>query len=243
MRKNLNLKPFKPTHVQFLSAEDYQYRVECCRAILSKYDNPVRRNKIFFTDECAVYAAGRNKQTVFWSKQNPHFWQQVRQHPPSIMIWAAMSADYLIGPFFITGTLNAEAYVNLLATQFLPELQRKGLIYSHHFQQDGAPAHTAHISRQFLNEKFPDRWIGKFSDTPWPARSPDLTSCDNALWGILKPRIIAHNATTVDELKAATTEEFANFDRETLKLINDRTFRRFQICIDNNGLQVDPFDI
>ena len=118
----------------------------------NKYDNAVRRNKIFFTDERALYSAGKNKQTVFWSKQNPNFWQQVK-----FLIWAAISADYLIGPFFITGTLTAEAYVNLLATQFLPELQRKGLIYSHHFQQDGVPAHTAHISTQFLNEKFPDR--------------------------------------------------------------------------------------
>ena len=45
--------------------------------------------------------------------------------------------------------------------------------------------------RNILNKHFPGRWIGgssSASPTPlaWPPRSPDLTTPDNALWGITK---------------------------------------------------------
>lgn len=230
------------TKVQLLSEEDYQNRVQCCRQILAKYDNNIRRDKIFFSDECAVYAEGHDIRLRFWSKEKPHFWEQVRQHPPQVMIWAAMSGRHLIGPFFLTGSVTAENYMNMLRTQFIPALEAKGILLSTYFQQDGAPAHTAIATRNFLTEMFQDRWVSKFGPTPWPPRSPDLTSCDNALWGILKPRIIAHKARNVDELKEAITVEFNRFPENILDSINKRTFRRMHLCIEKNGLQVDPYD-
>lgn len=53
-----------------------------------------------------------------------------------------------------------------------------------YFQQDGAPAHDAIIVRQYLNQIFPNRWIGNYDVTPWPARSTDFTPLDNFLLGI-----------------------------------------------------------
>ena len=49
--------------------------------------------------------------------------------------------------------------------------------------QDGAPPHwSTIIVRDWLNEKLPNRWIGRGTDTDlnpkWPPRSPDLTLCD-----------------------------------------------------------------
>ena len=38
-----------------------------------------------------------------------------------------------------------------------PQLQRKGL----YFQHDGAAPHHAVIVREWLDEKFPDRWIDR----------------------------------------------------------------------------------
>ncbi|PSN32090.1 hypothetical protein C0J52_27021, partial [Blattella germanica] len=48
--------------------------------------------------------------------------------------------------------------------------------------------------REFLDEVLPQRWIGRGSlhlpaAIKWPPRSPDLTSCDNSLWGIIKQKI------------------------------------------------------
>ena len=126
--------------------------------------------------------------------------------------------------------------------EFIPDLTRLGLINFCHVQQDGVPAHTAHSTQQYLNHIFTDRWVGKFGPVSWPARSPDLSSCDNALWGIIKPKIIKQNAQTVVQLKMATCEAFKEINLSTLKKINNRTFRRPRLCYDCNGLQVEPFE-
>jgi hypothetical protein len=47
------------------------------------------------------------------------------------------------------------------------------------FQQDGAPSHYANVVKDYLNETFRPRWIGrgvtKENAISWPARSPDWT--------------------------------------------------------------------
>ncbi|KAJ4432124.1 hypothetical protein ANN_20740 [Periplaneta americana] len=54
------------------------------------------------------------------------------------------------------------------------------------FMYDGAPAHFLRIVREHLTLTFQDRWIGRGSPTPWPARSPNLNPLDFWLWGHMK---------------------------------------------------------
>ena len=54
------------------------------------------------------------------------------------------------------------------------QLQRKSL----YLQHDGATPHYAVIVREWLEEKFPGRWIGRHEPLDWPPHSPDLTPCD-----------------------------------------------------------------
>ena len=130
----------------------------------------------------------------------------------------------------------------MLRDEFIPALDARRISLSSHFQQDSAPAHTAIVTRNFLTHSFQDRWVGKFRPTPWPPRSPDLTSCDNALWRILKPRIVERKAKDTEDLKVIIRDEFARFPVETLQKINDRTFRRMRLCIELGGLQVGAYD-
>ena len=220
LKKDLHLKSFKPTKVQFLKPEDYENRVRCCNLIVNKYDNERLKNKIFFSDECAIYLTQKPYNLTMWSNENPHFWEQVHHYQPKIMIWAAMSASHLIGPFFIDGRVDANRYQQMLQDEFIPELQRRQLICSCHFQQDGAPPHTAETTRNFLNHHLHDRWVGKFGPTPWPPRSPDLTSCDNALWGIVKKNVRRQKPNTVAEIRDAVNVAFEEFSVETLRKIH-----------------------
>ena len=96
------------------------------------------------------------------------------------MVWAAMSSRSIIGPYFIEGSVNQESYRHVLDC-FMHQLNELNLQHVAVLQQDGAPAHYARSIRQFLDEKLPGRWIGRGSSLPWPPRSPDITSCDNAL--------------------------------------------------------------
>jgi hypothetical protein len=42
------------------------------------------------------------------------------------------------------------------------------------FQQDEAPPHFAMVARAVVDEKYPNRWIGR-GLVAWPARSPDFS--------------------------------------------------------------------
>ena len=57
------------------------------------------------------------------------------------MIWAALNARHVIGPYFFDGPVNHASYLNMLQW-FIPKLDEKG-IKKVYFQQDGALAHYA----------------------------------------------------------------------------------------------------
>jgi hypothetical protein len=54
------------------------------------------------------------------------------------------------------------------------------------FQQDGAPPHFHKEVTDFLNRKFPNKWIGRGRPIIWPLRSPDFTPLDFFLLGYIK---------------------------------------------------------
>ena len=43
---------------------------------------------------------------------------------------------------------------------------------------NGAPPHWGLVVREFLDQTFPNRWIGRDGPIAWPPRSPDLTPLD-----------------------------------------------------------------
>ena len=47
-----------------------------------------------------------------------------------------------------------------------------------YFQHDGAPPHNTRHVREYLNESFPNRWLGRGGPVAWAPRSPDLTPLD-----------------------------------------------------------------
>ena len=61
------------------------------------------------------------------------------------------------------------------------------------FMQDGAPQDWSTTVRDWLNEKLPNRWIGRGADTDlnikWPPRSLDLTLSGFFLWGYIKSKV------------------------------------------------------
>uniref|UniRef100_H3AAA0 Tc1-like transposase DDE domain-containing protein n=1 Tax=Latimeria chalumnae TaxID=7897 RepID=H3AAA0_LATCH len=131
------------------------------------------------------------RNVFFWSKENPHYMEEIEHKPPRVMMWAALNARHVIGPYFFNGLVNHKSYLEMLQNWFVPELDALGIRQDVWLQQDGVPPHYALSVREFLNDSFPDRWIGRGSPVSpaplkWPARSPDLTTCDNSLWGYIK---------------------------------------------------------
>lgn len=69
------------------------------------------------------------------------------------------------------------------------------------FQQDGAPPHYARDVREYLDNVFFRRWIGRRGTIEWPPRSPDLTPLDYFLWGHLKNVVYKTKPNDLDDLK------------------------------------------
>ena len=96
--------------------------------------------------------------------------------------------------------------------------------------------------RNLLNTNFPGRWVGRYGPTPWPSRSPDLTSCDNALWGMIKRRVHQEKPATVADIRTVVTRTFEDINADLLQKSHARTFRRLRLCVEMGGVQVDPYD-
>ena len=75
--------------------------------------------------------------------------------------------------FFAEKSITAQIYLDILIEYVSPQLEQ----YQPQviFQQDGAPPHWTLKVYQFLNETFPDRWIGRDGPILWSPRSPDIT--------------------------------------------------------------------
>ena len=69
-----------------------------------------------------------------------------------------------------------------------------------YFQHDGVPPHSSHEVRNFLNCRFPGRWIGRDGPHNWPARSPGLSPLDYCVWGWMKELVYSVKVVMWDAL-------------------------------------------
>ena len=73
------------------------------------------------------------------------------KHPPSQIIWGAMSVNGTAALYFLPGmTMNDSRYVNLLREELqLHMAVHQCLVYMH----DGAPCHRSKVVQSFLNQQ------------------------------------------------------------------------------------------
>lgn len=108
-------------------------------------------------------------------------------------------SNQLIDPFFFEDdTVNGKNYLSMLQTFSLSEVRKLHKVRSILFQQDRAPAHFVVDVRQYLDQHFPNRWIGRGCPIRWVPRSPDLTSLDLFLWGHVEKCNVFLNITKKD---------------------------------------------
>ena len=113
----------------------------------------------------------------YYSPDNPPWIRQGHfQTVYSTNIWCGILNNQIIGPHFFRGNLKGNMYLNFLQND-LPLLledidleTRQNLWY----QQDEAPPHFRLTVREYLNERFEDRWIGRGSVNPWHSEGTGL---------------------------------------------------------------------
>ncbi|EFN64048.1 hypothetical protein EAG_09261, partial [Camponotus floridanus] len=167
IQRILKRQKYHPYHLilsQELSMADYDHRVTFCEWLQGVMENDFLC-KILFSDEATFMNSGHvNKHNMhYWAVENPHWMRSVPfQHRWSLNVWCGIIGDFVIGPYFFEETVTSESYCDLLQNH-LPALLEDVPLHIRRemwFQQDGAPPHFAIITRQFLNKKFGNKWIG-----------------------------------------------------------------------------------
>jgi hypothetical protein len=90
------------------------------------------------------------------SATNQHEFQDTPLHDQEVGVWCVMSRNRIIGPIFFDVTLNSGRYWEVILFPFIGYLN-KDEIARVYFQEDGATAHTAHVSMTLLRDVFGDR--------------------------------------------------------------------------------------
>ena len=87
-----------------------------------------------------------------------------------------------------------------------------------YFQHDGDPPHSSREVGNFLNYRFPGRWIGSGGPHNWPARSPDLNPLNYCVWGWMKEMVYSVKEVTRDELLGRILDAADRIRNSQLKL-------------------------
>lgn len=157
----MKYKPYRVPKAQMLKAADPELRVNACQALLELINNDRNiLNNILMTDE-SIFSLDNclsGQQLRIWSPTKPTTVQQSPLQPARITVWCGMTSEFVVGPYFIEGTIDAPTYLKMLKEQLLPDLRRRRVMRKIYFQQDGAPGHSAAASLGWLRETFRNRY-------------------------------------------------------------------------------------
>lgn len=129
----------------------------------------------------------------------------------------------------------------MLQNFFWPAIQRKRIASKVMFQQDGAAAHYSTIVREWLNERLPERWIGRRGPVEWAARSPDLTPLDFYLWGYVKQKVYMKQHKDLNELRSSITSVIKSIQPEVLKGVFSNISKRMNLVIAQKGAHIEQY--
>lgn len=232
-------KSYKYQNHQELMPEDPERRSFFCETMIERFNTePELLHKICFTDE-SVFSVKKhvNSQNCrYWSRTNQHLFHQTHsQYRQSVCVWLGLLDTHLVGPFFIQGSVNTDRYLELLQNSVVPAITNLHL-QGVWFQQDGAPAHYSLQTRNYLNQVFPNRWIGRGGIIEWPARSPDLSPNDFSLWGYLKSKVYTNEPiNNLQELKDRISASCAGISLDHKQNILREFQDRLGYCLAVNG--------
>jgi len=234
----LNLRPYRPPLVQQLNDDDPDRRIEFCEKLLMMaVEDSNIFDKIIWTDESIFKLNGHvnRHNSIYWASENPRIAIEKDFNVPGVSVWIGMSSYGIIVPFFFTSTITGESYVEMLKDNFQPAIADLYDLDDFWYQHDGAPAHYSRIACEYLDEMFPDRWIGRRGPIEWPPRSPDLSPPDFFAWGVVKDAVYSKKPTSIDQLQNEIVDAFQQISTDLCKKVCRSVESRLHKCIQADG--------
>ena len=180
--------------------------------------------EVLWSDEASFFVSDSKGKTVWRAPdQDPltaNLLSTSVKYPQYLMVWGCFGwggkGDLVILPK--NTTVNKESYYTLLNDVLETSFQKSSTSI---FQQDGAPAHTAKL----LKEWFRDCAIDILED--WPGNSPDLSPIEN-LWAIMKQKLRNLDTSSLEKLEAAIKKTWDELDPQHLKNLADSVPKRLR---------------
>lgn len=249
LKKDLGFKSYSPSTAQSLNENNIRKRLYFCEYFEEIcQQNPDFINNVWFSDECHFEIEGKSgKNRKIYEAEKPHPENEVSAHPMYVTVWAAISAQGIIGPYFFEDkngkhiTVTKERYCEMIQNYFIPELLKivgTENLSKQWFQQDGARPHTSDFSLKVLSEFFGNRIISDRCEFIWPPSSPDLNLCDFALWPNTKSLIYKKTKKfdkNCKSLKFSIKNTFKNLSSDFCKNCINSFMKRLKLCKIANG--------
>lgn len=182
--------------------------------------------RVVYSDECRIDLYPKCRKYVR-RKANERFQSHVinptRKFSPSVMVWGAIRADGERLIHLCNQNVDQYQYQEILRQNIKKIVSGRYL-----FQQDGATAHTARSTLEFLRKSE----IRQLLD--WPAQSPDLSPIEN-LWDSLKESVQKRRFSNTNELWEAVKEEWFKIPNEKIKILYESIPRRTKAVILSKG--------
>ena len=213
---------YKPLrHAPFMTTRQIETRLHFCTA-----HRDHNWGLTLFTDE-SRFATSPDSPVMWWIKDGDAVYATTVKFPFSIMVWGGIMGDRHTDLILCPKTLNARTYVEMLDSHgvvgFMQESGPDAI-----FQQDGAPCHTARMTRRWFEEMSIRLLDG------WPANSPDLSPIEQ-IWAIAKIYIIRRYGMKTplrnDQLQGAVFDAYQNIEPSTIAILTRSVKFRVQLCI------------
>lgn len=146
------------------------------------------------------------------------------------MVWGCLTGEGTGELIRIDGNVNTDKYIKILEQGLIKTIEdydfdaKKVL-----FMQDGAPAHTAKATLNWLK-------LQGINKIDWPAQSPDLNPIEN-LWEIIDKKIRSRDVkpSNANELWNAVSEEWKNIDKSLVRNLYLSMNRRITQVLEKKG--------
>ncbi|CAF3321268.1 unnamed protein product [Rotaria sp. Silwood2] len=162
-------------------------------------------------------------------------------HPVAVLVWACVSTHGKTQLHFVEhgSTITSGYYIEHIIEPFIkfdiPRLfpgdtQKKMILH-----QDSAPGHAAKGTLSYMKEKK----IQVITPTEWLPKSPDAAPMDYSIWGILKERVRKHKVSTLNGLKNALKQEWANLEQDVIDHALENWPKRCRLIYYGHGSHIE----
>lgn len=189
-------------------------------------------NTVIFSDQIVL---GENHRGYVWRSSNEAYLSQwmcpPRQRRVSIRVWGCITYYGVATLCLVNRNINAKKYISILENHMWPVIAQHFSNKTYRFQDDNAPVHRAHITR--------DCKLGNnISAIVWPAQSPDISIIEKLWLRIRRPlQKWQQNITTPEELFAVVSDIWTSFDllKNYVRTLYDSIPRRLLAVIKSKG--------